>query len=757
MKLSSSLLLLTAFLVACQPTAEQELEISEAADNAFANETIETPTPAPSCYVQSFKPEPASISRKIDILLVTDTSRSLEPERAKIAEGLKTFVEFLPSNADYRIAQLLAVTGKGAGQLFEMELNTKGSHHQSYWHKFKDKYKKNKPPKKYVLRSDELSLEEIQQYLEDSIDDTYKQGFFQSGEMGLYSLQEALKPSNITKIKSQGLFRDDAALMVVFISDENDVCAKYPVNVKPVSDPFGLEKAAYKKYCEDKNHNLLVTPQNIYQKLLALKQGKPLVVGGVLYDENSTLPTVTTKWKHDHWKKLINTQNEIGYGYLDLIRLANGLNIQLDSGEYGDGLTRLGRLATTTEVASNSFQLTSTKVDSTTIKVEVDGNARNFSYDQTQQIVTLDEPRDNLSIAVVEYCDDNVAPTLETLLTEDIVTGNPFFSFEAFVYDNSPVVTQIYLNTELVGEVAGYNPEFQVELIEGINLIELKSTDYAGNVSTTLRLPNIVLDTTPPLLTITLPDGNVVRTTSFQVAGFSNEALQKVSVNNTPLTLQNNQINFAGIYDAMTEGNLTLEFVAEDLMGNIGSTTIDTTILIELIRRELISIAPNQDGKLEITGMPGSVYPNEDVNLDAGFLNEVTVKSNADGSFNAELSYFTSLIISMEVVELNRSQQVTLLYNVDTTLSGIVKDIYDMPLPGVTVTIQSSGQTSLTNEAGIFSIPSPITGDQEILIDGSTIPENVTGTTKKFSSQIVSVSIGTLQTNVLERAIYMSP
>ncbi|MBL7663506.1 MAG: hypothetical protein JNM93_00120 [Bacteriovoracaceae bacterium] len=739
-------------ILACQPTPEQELEINEASDIAFANqEDGTTPQPAPSCYVQTYRPQPDLINRKIDILLVTDTSRSIEPERAKIAEGLKTFVEFLPVNADYRVAQLLAVTGKNSGQLFEMELDTKGSRHQSYWHKFKDKYKKNKPPKKYVLRSDELTIDEIQQYLEDSIEDTYRQGFFQSGEMGLYSLQEALKPSNIAKIKSQGFFRDDAALMVVFISDENDICAQYPVGVTPASDPFKLEQKVKQKYCSN------VTAQNIYSNLQNLKQDKPLVVGGVLYDENSTLPTKAIKFKHEHWKKHLNAQNEIGYGYLDLIRLANGINIQLDSGEYGDGLTRLGRLATTTEIASNSFQLTSNKVDGTTITVEVDDAAQNFTYDQGLQIVTLDEPRDNLSIAVVEYCDDIIAPTLETLLTDDIITGNAFFSFEAFVYDNSPVITQIYVNSVLVGETSGNNPEFQVELQEGINIIELIATDYAGNISNTLRLPNIVLDTTPPVLSISIPDSNVVRTLSFEVRGFSNEALQNVSVNNTPLTLENNKIYFAGIYDAMMEGDTTLNFVAEDLLGNIGSTTLDVTVLIELIRRELISIAPNNEGKLEVTGMPGSVYPNADVNLDGGVFNAITVRSNADGSFSASLDYFTSLIISMEIIELNRSQQVTLTYNVDTTLSGMVKDIYDMPLPGVTVTIQASGQTTLTNESGVFSIPNPITGDQEILIDGATISPLVTGPSKKYSSQIISVSIGTLQTNVLERTIYMSP
>src|SRR5690606_3980095 len=93
----------------------------------------------------------------------------------------------------------------------------------------------------------------------------------------------------------------------------------------------------------------------------------------------------------------------------------------------------------------------------------------------------------------------------------------------------------------------------------------------------------------------------------------------------------------------------------------------------------------------------------------------------------------------------------------DTTLSGVIKDPSDMALPGVTVTIVSSGQTAVTNAAGVFSISNPSLGDQDIKIDGSTIPEEVTNQLKEYSSVFMKVSIGNRQQNVIDRTIYISP
>jgi Trk K+ transport system NAD-binding subunit len=143
--------------------------------------------------------------------------------------------------------------------------------------------------------------------------------------------------------------------------------------------------------------------------------------------------------------------------------------------------------------------------------------------------------------------------------------------------------------------------------------------------------------------------------------------------------------------------------------------------------------------------------------LDGGIFNQESVTANPDGSFEVSMSYFQKVLISAELPEFDRFEAVTINYNQDTTLSGIVRDIDDTPLPGVVVTIESSGQSAITNEAGVFSIDSPITGDQRLEIDATRVAEAVTSGEKYFNKTNLFVSIGPRQNNVIEDVIYFSP
>jgi RHS repeat-associated protein len=635
-------------------------------------------------------------------------------------------VEYFPDNVDFNVGVILA--------------------HSPNSNKSGVLYKRNNEP--LVLKSKNLSIEKMSDYLELKMKQAAQDGQSDGGEMGLLSLESAID-NNLDSIRSAGLFREDAALVIVFVADEQDICAEYPEGVTPIPDPQKKEDKSFKKYCVDSSGQRIITPQTTYNKIKSINGDLPLVMGGILYDETSIIPNYA-KGKEE---------NEIGYGYLETLRLHDRwINIDLAQGKYGDGLSRLGRLALSTMNLPNTFELRTDKVDPASIFVTLDGYDFDHNYLLETNEVSIDENRDQLATIHITYCDDKTAPVIEIFKTEEEVTMNPFYSIDGFANDTNSVITQLKKNGEIIAEEEGSDFLFNVELDEGSNLFELVAIDRAGNVSDSVFYPNVILDTTGPILNITKPDSNMVnKFLTVEIAGNSNEPLAEVEVNGVNMTIENNLLNFGGLYTAAMEGEESLTFIARDIVGNTSTTVINVQIIIDLIREELITIGPDNDGSLIVAGLPGSVYPGIELFLDGGIFNQESVTANPDGSFEVSMSYFQKVLISAELPEFDRFEAVTINYNQDTTLSGIVRDIDDTPLPGVVVTIESSGQSAITNEAGVFSIDSPITGDQRLEIDATRVAEAVTSGEKYFNKTNLFVSIGPRQNNVIEDVIYFSP
>src|SRR3954464_13220750 len=114
-------------------------------------------------------------------------------------------------------------------------------------------------------------------------------------------------PGLLAKNRKYGFFRADAALAVVFISDENDICAKYPAGVTPVPDSWGIEPKAFKMFCGG------ITAEGVYSQLKKLQGDRPLAIGAIIYTGETAVPK--------------GIQNEIGYGYTDMVRVGNGVAI----------------------------------------------------------------------------------------------------------------------------------------------------------------------------------------------------------------------------------------------------------------------------------------------------------------------------------------------------------------------------------------------------------------------------------------------
>ena len=247
----------------------------------------------------------AVVTEKVDILFVTDTSGSINAERAAIAAGLDQFVANLPANIDYNVAVLLAhgPNSNNSGVLYEDDDEGK------------------------VLQSANLQLNQIQNRLRDKIENPPSDGATDGGEVGMYSLQQLLEPANFAQAQQEGFFRTDSALAVIFVSDENDICAVYPPGITPVPDPQGDEVRTKNGLCVQANINA----QTTYQKLVAAQNGLPLTVTGVLYNDVNTVPN--------------GGENELGYGYLDMIALNGSQSANL-AGDIAAGLGNLGTLVT---------------------------------------------------------------------------------------------------------------------------------------------------------------------------------------------------------------------------------------------------------------------------------------------------------------------------------------------------------------------------------------------------------------------------
>jgi len=184
-----------------------------------------------------------------------------------------------------------------------------------------------------------------------------------------------------------------------------------------------------------------------------------------------------------------------------------------------------------------------------------------------------------------------------------------------------------------------------------------------------------------------------------------------------------------------------------------------TTPLVQ----NLISIIPNPNGNtLDIVGGVGASIPGITVNASANALNSGSVVSNTDGSFKVTLSTFTSVTLSATDSASHQSSSFTLNFGsaVLTQLSGKVEDTNSIPLMGVTVSIvgASPAISVVTDANGVFTLNQPITGDQQLLIDGTTVTSPAPdGMPRIFSKTVISVSIGLSQSSALQRPIYLTP
>jgi len=359
---------------------------SAGADPAVTDSTVGNPTPTPSvspgptrtpsgtpaptsgdknphkcrqineqCFSESFQ-QPVTTTRAVDVLFVVQTSTAMAPERQAIISGIQSFIAALPANSDFNIAVMLShgSTSNWSGRLYRAE---------------------SEP---IVLKSTELSTAQIQEHLATKLTQVAQDPDSGGGEEGLFSLFNGITtPSLLSNSQSEGFFRPDAALGVVFVADRRDICANVPVGVPAETDPVKI--AARIRDCEG------LTPAGLTSRLTTLKGALPLQVSGILYADEPA-----------------PAGNELGYGYLDVISLNAGVAIDIANDNIAQGLASIAALSGQQMQIQYEFTLSHTNVDPQRIIVTVNGVGVPYKLEGDKVTILSQIPAG--AVVVISYC-----------------------------------------------------------------------------------------------------------------------------------------------------------------------------------------------------------------------------------------------------------------------------------------------------------------------------------------------------------------
>ena len=298
---------------------------TSSAPAAVAAPASAVPVPA-GCYAK-FVQQPPAAGSKVDIVFVVDTSGSMDDEQDALAAALDRLITGIDAQGDYHIGVLPAhgSLGSSAGLLWKGRIDLCPT---------------------CVFHSPPEAGDQLRQKLEDLRNDPAgSDPASDGGEMGMYSLNRMMT-DRFDAAENAGFVRSDAALAVIFLSDENDICAYQPLTSRAQTmppdwhkwDPQGAERAEYDRSCG------AIAPDggNVLTALLQHKAGQPVFVGGILYNtfgdgSNPRYDVLTDPYVED----------EIGNGYREMIQLAGGFSVDLalpsiDITAFNDKISELG-------------------------------------------------------------------------------------------------------------------------------------------------------------------------------------------------------------------------------------------------------------------------------------------------------------------------------------------------------------------------------------------------------------------------------
>lgn len=184
----------------------------------------------------------------------------------------------------------------------------------------------------------------------------------------------------------------------------------------------------------------------------------------------------------------------------------------------------------------------------------------------------------DIKVEKLRYLPDGSAPQINVYGWQDVsITNNPSVSFQVQVSDESAVSTSIYRNGTLVQTSVETSFDANLSLVEGENIILIKSKDQSG-AEAIYQFNPVYLDRTLPVLLSSVPSvGSTLKTNSNLnwISGISNEPLLSVNTNFGSLTVLEDGKSFSGqIFMPGLDGKRTVTIVLEDLAGNLKEETV---------------------------------------------------------------------------------------------------------------------------------------------------------------------------------------
>ena len=311
--------------------------------------------------------------KKVDILFVMDHSGSMKDDWERVANNVKSLVRELPSDTNVRYAVLLADVGAWRGKLYS----------PAGW--------------PTVIDNQAMNVNKVSMNLHKIFTEGMKVSDAGSGEASFHSLYHAVT-TNAAANQKLGFFRPDAALSVIFMSDEQEIGFPFPNPQAPGLPPrcdSAFEDGIKKDYYDKKGINLEVT----FDAVKKLKGDLPV--------KTHAFVNIT---KEDLFRR--NSKNSqclydsLGYGYMEMVAKTKGVlfSIQEDKAE---GLARCGKVIKDSLELQREFTLSKTadKVDAATILAAVDGALVSHSYKVASNSVSLENAGTLGSLIEVRHCE----------------------------------------------------------------------------------------------------------------------------------------------------------------------------------------------------------------------------------------------------------------------------------------------------------------------------------------------------------------
>ncbi len=249
---------------------------------------------------------------KIDFLFVEDASHSLDSRRSRLSEIIPQFITQIDPAIDYQIGVMLAHGGSSphSGRLYA----PMGS--------------------PLVLSSKLYRPHEVQTLLSNTLNTIQRDVDEAYGEALLYSLSNSLTPEHLKEIRNAGFYRDNAALAIILITDDHDLC--YPTqsynstglqNFIPVTT--ASEMIGYRRYCINPSTGRpSITSSKVFSWLKQFKGSKPLSLAGIVHRDGTKIP----KGKVE----------SIGYGVIELVQSdPNGILMEVADSDFRTQLNQL--------------------------------------------------------------------------------------------------------------------------------------------------------------------------------------------------------------------------------------------------------------------------------------------------------------------------------------------------------------------------------------------------------------------------------